>query len=272
MQRDWRAVGVTPKGIDQRLWQRFRSHCDQLFAQREVQAAQRADEQRDLLTQAAACLDQFAQQQEILAEQGQSPQNIRTQLAQLEREFEAFNLQALTRGPLANESSTLRERFRALSNSYQQLLQQATTQEKRDTLAQLEQADQALAAIEANQDQTALEVWQQQYGDLKQFTQRISALGSTPDPEAVRTALQRLAITAESQAGIESPAADQALRMEIQVERLNAGLARRQRTDSDEIFSLVALWCAQPSGYMEDNAQAELLRARFFHAIGQMQS
>jgi hypothetical protein len=74
-------------------------------------------------------------------------------------------------------------------------------------------------------------------------------------------ALRRLTVRAELIAGLETPSDDEPLRLEVQVERLQAGL--KGRGDEEEPRALAELWCRLGP----KNADAAPLRERFFAAL-----
>jgi DNA repair protein SbcC/Rad50 len=78
--------------------------------------------------------------------------------------------------------------------------------------------------------------------------------------------VRRLAVHAELAAGLPSPAADEALRLEVQVERLQAGL--KGAGASDDVDGLLRRW--QSLG--AKGAQLAPLRQRFFAALRALES
>ena len=72
---------------------------------------------------------------------------------------------------------------------------------------------------------------------------------------------RRLAIEAEIASGLDSPAEDKQLRLELQVERLNRGMSGNR--DDEDAQMMAATWCATAGGGDGDAA----LRKRFFAAL-----
>lgn len=81
------------------------------------------------------------------------------------------------------------------------------------------------------------------------------------------TQLRRLTVRAELAAALDSPPADEPLRLELQVERLQAGLGGGKRASADpsanDVPSLLHAWCELGP---KDPAVDEL-RQRFFTAL-----
>ena len=76
-------------------------------------------------------------------------------------------------------------------------------------------------------------------------------------------AVKRLVVEAEVAAEMESPEADKALRMEVQLQRLRSGLGGRYQDRADGA-ELLERWCA---GAVAADAA---LRERFFKAVRRM--
>ena len=85
--------------------------------------------------------------------------------------------------------------------------------------------------------------------------ERINGISANED-------LERLTLEAEIAANLPSPAKDQALRMTLQVELMNAGRRNMHLVDNQEF---IERWCATGGKLKKHNA----LRKRFFKALEQ---
>ena len=77
--------------------------------------------------------------------------------------------------------------------------------------------------------------------------------------------MRRATVEAEVGAGVESPESEQPLRLEVQMERLQAGMGARERAGID-VDGLLERWCRHAAG-LDGGSD---LRARFFAALRQI--
>ena len=49
LQAQWREIGTTPRGADQKLWRRFRAACDAIFARLDNERDRQRSEQQQLI-------------------------------------------------------------------------------------------------------------------------------------------------------------------------------------------------------------------------------
>lgn len=224
LQRRWQEVGITPRRPDQRLWRQFRGACDRIFSARE-ESRQAVDAELD-----EACarirerLDRFAATLESLAAQHASPAELR-RLHQETAELDG--LPASRRRPLQEQRAELIRR-------YGRLLDQQQQAERRERLLELARWDAAAASAEAAPN-----------ADLPPppagFEDLLDARRAGAGQDAPFEAARRLTIKAELAAGRESAPEDEPLRLEVQVERLQAGLSGGAA--SEDAFALAADWC-----------------------------
>jgi DNA repair protein SbcC/Rad50 len=228
LQHRWREVGITPHGPNQRLWRRFRQACDGVFAQRD-QSRRRAEAQTNAqIDDCRRVLDAFEGRLQALGAADASEAELREFRGQLEG---LERLPAAARRDLAARRGELIGRYQAL------LGEQARSRR----LARLEALERDDAAAGAPGD----------------------AVPVDPAPD---DAVRRLAVRAELAAGLPSPAADEALRLEVQVDRLQAGLSGDGA--SDDVDGLLQRW--QSLG--AKGATAAPLRQRFFAALRALES
>lgn len=236
LQQRWRAVGVTPRSADQKLWRQFRGHCDRVFSTRDAHR-QQAEQQVDEAVATAEDVCRTLQEAlEASATQPPDPalvHRLRAELHDLEL-------------PERHRRPALR-RFEDLARDYGEVLRIA---KHRAALAHLEQ----------------LEAWDLEISHAEAEGRPVE----TPAPEFegrgqdscdIEQALRELTVAAEIQAGIESPPEDAELRLQVQVKTLNESINRG--TGHKAPPELAAEWCR--SG--PKTPASDPLRKRFFAAL-----
>lgn len=208
LQGDWKAIGITRHREDRKLWQEFRKACDGIFARR--------DTQRNEQQQAAIEADKLAELalgEMANRDQTSEPEALEAAISSL-RELDASTLSPAVREKLQIEKQRL---HKLLTNKRLQ-------------------ADihrwQALILTKVNGEPVAEDIpahWPELATGLEQ------------------TEYRELTIRAEILSGVASPESDQQLRMEIQVQRLTAGMGSADKTSDQtkELEKLVAGWCLQ---------------------------
>jgi hypothetical protein len=253
LQRRWREVGITPRRPDQRLWRVFRGACDNVFSAREQarQAADSAQEAlearlRDALATYSGILDRAEADPVTAAEAAGAEaadvalRTFREQMAELD------HLPAGRRRALADQQKALLGRQAALQQVRRRHRQQAL-------LTGLKSWDEAMTAVETTGAQPPAN--DPVGADVAAV--RESARGAPVPTDALR----RLTVKAEIAAGIGSSPGDDAIRLEVQVERLQAGLTGGG--DAEDARSLALSWCAL--GPKDDGVAT--LRERLFVAL-----
>lgn len=227
LQSEWKAIGITRHREDRKLWQAFREACDQIFARRDAQRSARQEATEAADREAAELLDQLAG---VTAES--SAETLEESLARL-REAKGNAL-----------SPNLKDRVQATRLQLEQALENRVLQEKVGQWQALIQArcNGGVAPTDLPDHWVTLAAKQ---ADLPQ---------------------RELVVRAEILAGTDSPAEDQQLRMEIQVQRLADGMGSTEQTGDrlTELEKLVAKWCLQSP---ESSPEADLSE-RLNQALG----
>ncbi len=238
LQRRWRAVGMTPRKPDQKLWRQFREQCDQIFDARDS-SRQQANNQRDsAIAQAEAICESMRQ---ALAEAEANPAIAdRATLARLRADLYALRL------PERVEKGLLK-RFDDIARTYNQHILAGEIEALCDELQQLRAWDIEVSEAEAEGRAIA--------PPATCFAQR-PASGQEP-----LETLHRLTLEAELLAGVESPPEDRQLRLEVQVEALNQSMGKR--IAEKEPRELAEAWCELGP----KTAASNVLRERFFTAV-----
>jgi hypothetical protein len=228
LQQEWKSAGPLPHRLDQELWLAFRAECDRIFTARD--AARDAD--RTALEAAGREAEQL-----VSAFEQRASDVSRAAFDQLRAA-----LTALGEMPREQERA-LRERMTALAEHVRSEEKGAARRERMARLEALLEADcRALPAADGGPGGNDAE----------------ARFGSTDPGHA---ALRRLTVRAEILAGMESPSADQALRLEIQVEELNRSL--KQQPGVDDSLELAQIWCRTPG----EGPRRDELRTRAFAAF-----
>lgn len=223
LQTEWKQIGITRHREDRKLWQAFRKACDQIFARR--------DAQRSAQKSATEQADQHAR--EIMAG-----------LSDLDTDH--------TEESLAEAKNTL-----------QTLSDTALSKAMREQLHQLRR--QLDAKVRIKRLEKKLDSWK------NLINQRVAtAVPSEQAPQSWQSMVNSdvaipgrdLAIRAEILAGTESPEADQARRMEIQVQRLTDGMGSSEHQSAEqELEKLIAHWCLHPDDEGRNRENANRLAA-----------
>ncbi len=227
LQTRWKTIGGTPRGIDQRLWREFRAACDEIFKRLDTSknaAALANKEQQKILDKAIAAFDTKQADQTVFR-------------ADFETLAELADQTVLTGVHLKQ----LRD-FRKLMEDLQQNAKQAKVTSR---LQQWKDWDIAVSEGEQNKEPIV--------SPHTVFISRINGALTGED-------LERLTIEAEIAAELPSPAKDQALKMTLQVELMNAGRRNMQLIQNQEFIDR---WCATGPKLKKHN----VLRNRFFKAL-----
>ena len=259
LQRRWKQTGMVARRDDARLWKRFRSGCDQVFARRDKEREVAQQERQQNLVHGEHICEQIEQLAESHVE---NVQEVETELRQLKSRF--GELGAFPR----DQQEQINKSFKNVCEQVKQVLDRAYKAEREqrfstlwgaiDLCDQIERQRLGDSASEALTTQIE-EQWQQLSANLpvdaelplKQRYQRIqdgfdaeqvspSALQDNADQ------LRDLCIRLEIAAGVDTPAQDQQRRMELQVDRLADGLS--QRSENTSVTGLVEQlqmeWCS----------------------------
>jgi DNA repair protein SbcC/Rad50 len=275
LQRNWRGVGITPRGADQRLWKAFRGTCDDIFGFRDQS---RHDQQQALDERAARVESLCSEFQQRLA----SATVDNGGLAALKRELDAL-------GELPRDTQVrLQTQVRELEAAHRRALQERQRRLREQELTLLEVADRQMGELElavARGEITAIDAVQERLSTLtadtgdageRQMAPRIHTLERTLTQQELARfesliedageRRYRLTVETEIRAGLESPAEDQQRRLALQVERLNQGFKQPGRIEQEDALALARRWCE--IGPWDANAPA--LSKRFFNACAQL--
>ena len=236
LQQRWRAVGVTPRSADQKLWRQFRGHCDRIFSTRDAhrqQAERRVDE-------AVATAEDICGTLQAALEASAAHPPDPALVHRLRAELDDLKLPERYRRPALR-------RFEDLARDYSEVLRIA---KHKAALAHLEQ----------------LEAWDLEISQAEAEGRPVQAPasefeGRSQDATDSEQALRELTVAAEIQAGIESPPEDAELRLQVQVKTLNESINRGKGRKAPP--ELAAEWCRTGP----KTPASDPLRTRFFAAL-----
>ncbi|WP_430462658.1 DUF349 domain-containing protein [Thalassolituus sp. LLYu03] len=239
LQANWKAVGITQRGPDQKLWQQFREHCDAVFARLNESRNARKAEIDELVTQAEGIV---AQATALLnADAGDAGH----QLSELNQAFAALTLPKGAHQRLSQQLKAVAGELRNRREAEQKVARQQSWQ---GLIARL---DALAAGDDAWQSANALplpEGYQQSLFDAARADFASRTDNSTANDLCILMEIVADAATADS---------DRARRMELQVQRLADGLGKGLTTEQERI-ALTERWLSEGT---------PALQARFISAV-----
>ena len=229
LQAQWRQIGTTPRGADQKLWRRFRGACDAIFARLDNERDSQRSEQQQLVQALINDINSFEPEKFAIAD-------AESQLAELRNRGRELRLDA-------KHQNTLKTFERSLADK--RTAAQQATQAKR--LLDFRAWDEQVSAAEiAGSNITSPHAL---------FNARVAGTAESED-------LIKLTMEAEIAADIPGPADEQNARMALQIDLMNRGRRNMQLIENQE---LLERWCrCGPK-----TADHDSLRNRFFTALTQ---
>ena len=236
LQQRWRAVGITPRSADQKLWRQFRGHCDRIFSTRDAHRQQAARQVDDAVATAEGICRTLEDALEASASRPPDP----ALLHRLRGELHDLALPERRR-------RQAERRFEDLARDYNQVLRIV---KHKAALADLEQlrawdVECSLAEAEGRSFQPPAPEFE----------------GRGQGASECERILREATVAAEIQAGIESPPEDAELRLQVQVKALNDSMNRGAKRKPPR--ELAAEWCRTGP----KTPACDPLRDRFFTAL-----
>jgi hypothetical protein len=237
LQKHWQQQQVLPHAIDKKLWHQLREQLDPLFDKRQQYKKERDVQQQQHIKQANLVIEQL---QQLVQLDDQALSASRSQYDKLVEQYHHC-------GDRPNQAfKSQLQLFQQACDDYQQSLQgigsrqqQRQWQQFIDFVALLNQRDRgdldSQTAI--NQQWPKLDLsndWRQA------ISQRVSATNEAPAEDRYL----HLCIELELLFDIASPAADQALRLNLQMEKLKQGLGQQQLHSKQQ---LILQWLSWPA-------------------------
>jgi Domain of Unknown Function (DUF349) len=263
LQRQWQAVGPVPRAADHRLWEEFRQHCDAVFQRRQQEFAEYSASLDANKTRAIALCDELAG---VAGLSGAALLQSAERVSELRATFAALG--EFPRG-VARE---LHDRFeRALQRYEAGLARQNLRDTEQSWCDLLEAANRVRAyrlALVGDADSTGRESLRQAAeesialvkrwpkGGHETIKRTLASCGDA-DLAANEQALRLLCVRAEILADRPTPAEDQALRREYQVQRLIRSMGQGITADSTQLDTLTIEWLR--AGPIEEDLYVRLL-------------
>lgn len=263
LQEQWKSVGPVPRDDDRKLWEEFRQQCDALFQRRQQESASHAEALAGQKSQAITLCEEL----ERIA--GLTDQELLENVKKLPELRDAFD--AIGELPRAN-ARQLQDRFeRAFDRCHQAVTQQhardaeqgwtnlfdAANQVRAYRLSLARHADssesEALKAA-AEERLAAPAKWPKR--GLEAVKNSLAKQGDS-DPAANELALRTLCIRAELLTDSPTPAADQGLRRDYQLQRLMNSMGQGIKAEDGQIDSLTIEWLS--AGPAEETVYLQLL-------------
>ena len=264
LQQQWQAVGPVPRESDQRLWGEFRQRCDAVFQKRQQDfEAYSAGLESNKAQALALCerLDRIAALEgaELLGQAGT--------VAELRGAFEALGEfpraasrelhQRFEQGLARCEQSFARQRARDAERGWDDLFEAANhVRAYKLAVAHGLDADQ-LGSLKSAAEACLSSSRQWPRGGLEALGKGLAGEFST-DLAANEAALRTLCIRAEILTGVPTPAEDQPLRRDYQLQRLAQSMGQGSRAHEAQLDPMTIEWVSV--GPVEDAAYGLLLQ------------
>lgn len=276
LQSQWKTIGPSPYKDDRNHWNAFRAACDTLFNKRGSDADNRSKAKPG---QTPSSNPAVVESNEVLKKIGalmhlssEDLINTRKQFSELKDAF-----YATLSADLKHEKRILQEKFDRFSKQYESRLKAAPDRKSLQLIGQLktksafcENLEEAvLSGKEADSDLDGLSDQWQDLGNLsdlmqeQSLEQRFHALTTGVDARIFKKLAKEnadkareICISAEIHAGIDSPDADKALRMQVQLLQLkNSFGARGNKSPQQQVNDLeMQLMCLGPLDKSARNA------------------
>lgn len=248
LQQQWQAVGPVPREVDQRLWGEFRRHCDAVFQKRQQAAAAHTASLESNKAQAMALCEQV---ERIAALEGVELLERLGALTELRSAFDAIG---------ALSPTEARELHRRFDRAVDRCMESQTRQQARDAERAWGDLFEAAKRVRAYWLTVVHSAGVEQIETLKTAAESfIAAVPRWPrhglaalqqalaversfDLTANELALRMLCIRAEILTDQPTPAEDQALRREYQLQRLVQHLGQGVKADAARLDDMAIEW------------------------------
>ncbi len=257
LQQQWKSVGLVSRREDSKLWRKFRSVCDQVFARRE-QERQAATEERDNnFTDALYLCEQLEQ----LAESDLMDLDAcKADYDKLQSKFSVLS------GLPKEKVQEVKSRFNVASDACLSLFAGAEKLKQQDQMVELWRK---VAVCDDLESSVISEAQGESFGGddvewgselelpkgtegLEQRYQQLTALAQSGDVIADdllqenAEKLKEITVLLEIESGLDTPAEEKQYRMQLQVSRLSGGLGGRKNHDDGQkssVLQALSEWC-----------------------------
>jgi exonuclease SbcC len=218
IQRDWKDVGMTPVGVDRKLWKKFRAACDAVFARLDQQRSQHTAEIDACVKQAESLRDQA---RALLDSDDAQRLHLKKDLSGLKQQFREIELPRGVQQRLGKDFQNFESRARDIAVNIR------ARQEKAQWQYLLEKIK--ACALKSTDEDTATSLWAKE-GELPKGidTQALETFWQQGPSEGNEEPLRDACIALEIFGEIESPDGDKKARMNYQMKRLVEGMGSQQ--------------------------------------------
>jgi len=246
LQQQWRTIGPVPRPEDQRLWEAFRQHCDAVFQKRQHESNEYSVALEANKSQAVGLIEELESiarlsGKELLAGAAKAPE-LRVAFETL-GEFprsEARGLHARFERALEScERAVARQKASDAERSWSDLFDAANRVRAYRLAASREAAERDALRQDAETHLAAIERWPK--GGLETLKKELGRANSG-DIAANEKALRLLCIRAEIITDTPTPAEDQPLRREYQVQRLIKNMGQGTSADDAQLDVMALEW------------------------------
>lgn len=220
LQNQWKAVGLTQRPVDQRLWQLFRQYCDAVFTRLDEQRNARKAELTETSSQAEALVNN------ALTALADNDNEALTQLNEVRNQLQALTL------PKAVQQRLLTQVNDAQAQIKERLTAQKQNAERERRTGLIER----IRHLHSSDEQ-----WQQACALPLPSGFNADSFASARSQDKAAEGARDLCILLEIVADQPSPDSDKARRMELQVQRLAEGLGKALSKEK-EVQNLVERW------------------------------
>jgi len=218
IQRDWKDVGMTPVGVDRKLWKKFRAACDAVFARLDQQRNQHSAEIDACVKQAESLRDQA---RALLDSDDEQRLHLKKDLSELKQQFREIELPRGVQQRLGKDFQNFESQARDIAIDIR------SRQEKAQWQYLLEKIK--ACALKTTDEDTATSLWAKEGGLPKGIdTQALETFWQQGPSEGNEEQLREACIALEIFGEIESPAGDKKARMNYQMKRLVEGMGSQQ--------------------------------------------
>ena len=208
-QINWKGIGVTQRNADQKIWKKFRRLCDRIFSQRDQATKQKRIDSKTAQNAAKKICDELSKL--------------------LDQDFSKEHFQALRSEYFQLDNPPLQQEFNKLVNRAEQRIEELYELEMVSEIKRKASICNLLEERTYNLEQ-ANAGWQSAIALPKSVEQQLKDRLNKVTDENGLPSIERVCVEVEMLAGIESPDS-KAIRMEIQMEKLQKGLAEGIRED-----------------------------------------
>lgn len=208
LQNQWREIGITRHREDRKLWRAFRKACDAIFARREAQRSEQEQQAREADQLLEQALARSAELTVDTVTDTSDTDAIRQELADLQGQPCSRAMETRLNAELKRLTALSSAlALKARLHGWQQRIEDSLNGQELDVPKHWQDRSRPLSGLSA-----------------REIVIRAEILSSRPSPDD-----------------------DQALRMEIQVQRLSDGLSGggESANASEQLESLVAAWCLE---------------------------